>query len=217
MFGNLFSKKIKRKPFTVKKQYFDSSIPDKEKVTTLNLISAFDDFIKEIEKFASGRDCSLQEKLKDEKHLDMVRAEMLVLCFRCFDSFDNSAYIAKANFDHGSIIYSVVLDYIGSLSFKFPTDNFKDSHDFFESRYPYYCHCFQFLLFGNESDLQNSLDWLLSVISIRPFRSFKPLQSDELPIDVIDFDVFNQLLFQNFFIGTFFPFLRRLDKCLLKL
>lgn len=210
MFGNLFSKKTNRKPLKVKEEYFNNSISDRDKEIALKLGSAFDSFTIELEKFANGKDCSLQKKLKDEKHLDMVRAEILVLLFRYFD---HSAGNVGFNPEIGPIIYSSILDYIDSLSIQFPTDNFKDSQDFFESRLPHYTEFFTFYFSKDSGDIQDSLKWLLSVISIRPFRSLQPNELSEHKIYAVDFNFDNMMLFSVFFNDKFNPSLERIDKC----
>jgi hypothetical protein len=211
MFGNLFSKKSKRKPLIVKEVYFDNSISGKDKEITLKLVSAFDSFIIELEKFANGKKCSLQEKLKDEKKLDMTRAEILVLCFRYFDICVGQANISP---EIGSIIYSSILDYIDSLSFDFPNDNFKDSQEFFESRYPHYTQFFDFYFSKEKSDISSSLRWLLSVISIRTLEKLEINELLEHKIYAVDLRIDNMMEFQVFIIENFIPFLDRIDNCL---
>jgi hypothetical protein len=210
MFGNLFSKKSKRKPLKVKEEYFGNSILGRDKEIALKLVDAIDSFICDLEEFANGKNCSLQKKLKDEKQMDMVRAEMLVLCFRYFD---HSAGQAKFNPEIGPIIYSSILDYIDSLSIQFPTDDFKDSQDFFESRLTDYSQFFTFYFSKDDTDIQDSLKWLLSVISIRPLKLLQSNELSEHRIYPPDFSFDNMMMFPAFFTEKFNPTLDRIDKC----
>jgi hypothetical protein len=212
MFSKFFSKKDKRKSLTVKESYFDNSISDKDKKVTLKLISVIDSFIAEIEKFANSGDSSLQNKLKDEQHIDKVKAELLILTYRYFDH--SARYAKEYNPEIGNIVYSAILDYIDTLSIKFPTENYKDSQHFFEERLPSYSEFFTFFLStSSNADIDSSLTWLLSVVSIRPLTKLAKNELKEAKIYAVDFDIENSMIFGEFFIKTFNPIMKKMDTC----
>ena len=212
VFSSFFKKKVKRKPLTVKENYFDSSISDNDKKVALKLVSVIDSFIADIEKFANSGSSSLQKKLKDEQGIDKVKAELLVLTYRYFD---HSARYAEAyNPEIGNIIYSAILDYIDTLSIKFPTEYYQDSQHFFEDRLPSYSEFFTFFLStSSNADIDSSLTWLLSVISIRPFTKLSNNELKEAKIYAVDFDIENSMVFGKFFVDTFNPIMKKIDTC----
>ena len=116
---NLLKRKSKKKQIKINNDYlFTNSINTYEIKKVYEVISTFNNYLKQLEQFPYSGNSSLQIKLRKEKILDMARAELLIVAFIYFNS---AAMKSKFNSNAGSAITTMIGDYINSLKIRFKT------------------------------------------------------------------------------------------------
>ena len=206
MLLNLFSpKKSKRKPFKLRLEYLNGSVTPQEKETLIGLAEIFDEYLIKLEEFAYSSNSQLQFNLKDEKVMDMARAELLIIAFKYLDSAARNASLRR---EAGMLFTNYLGEYIQNLKIKFPTKNFTDVQNFFEVRYKNYN---QFWATFQSKDSKDSVIWLESIISLRLFGEIK--DNDLGEIYYPDFDGLNQVVFVKYFYHAIIPLMKNIDVC----
>jgi hypothetical protein len=207
-----FRPKIKKKTITTLKKYFDklSLLPINDIKTAGSLIVHINTIISAIEEYADKNESEFQNRLKKEELLlDILRAEILILLYRFID---HHASKTKINPEIGSIIYTVMLDYIDSLSIKFPTNDFQNSQDFFEERLLLYSEFLILFLSNEKEDINNCMQWLLDVLSMSPLKKRKTLNLNGFrPINT---DINSTIAFNNFLLLELIPKMEDMVSCL---
>lgn len=206
---SLFSKVSKRKRFCIKFEdlNFHINIDDREKL--IKTAEIFDNYLVKIEEYAYSGDSSLQLRLRKEKVLDLVRAELLILAFLYFNSV---AHRSKFGEDAGNFFTYNLVHYIKSLKIDFPIiGQFIDAESFFENRNKVYVQFWVNFLSNNQAKKELAVDWLESIISLRLFGEIKEYEINQLYYP--DFNGLNQFSFHIFFVNAITFLIRDLYVC----
>ncbi|HUW05460.1 MAG TPA: hypothetical protein VMW01_04295 [Williamwhitmania sp.] len=198
----------KRKPFRLKFEDLNYQITPEDKLILSRLEETFDALIIKLEEFAYSGNSRIQIHLRNEKVIDLARAELLLLTVRYFDPV-----AAKANFsrDAGIFFTSNLAEYILSLRIKFPQGWFKDFQSFYRARFNDYVQFWNNFNSKDPEIVKNSLFWLESIISLRLFGEIKINEIEGIYYP--DFDALNQAVFMVFFLEALIQFKINLSAC----